>query len=454
MDLEEEIRRGKPEGERIEYKSKEAAPRKVAKEIAAMSNAAGGSIVLGVREDSHGRPGELEDIGSTDEIARSVSDVLSHVVEPVPDFSTDILEIDGKSQLAIIVESTEELLSYEHRKIEEPLFPVRRQTEVRYLNGHEVQIHYRDQVHGNSKDDDERLLRIPDSEGEPSNYFIECPDGHISELCLFTPHYFPNNPYRVVAQLDYISEARAEHVFSVLEGIFGLSVPDCHFTINQSNGAWIGSGYENFVANLRNRESRYLEVEDSGYELKLYDHDQAVLISDLDVEYPESSVLIYAAPFTSEPGYRHLTVNFLIDGQPVDVRPLVEFSEQSKMRLSTAKGVEIDTQGLPSPDDIPVDLVERTTRTVDLDIESEASIDGAICANPFYGKRELLENRFSIDGAAPISNYSRLRAFLRDWDQPEDPHEYTAQRFQIADWNDFTRGVYANVKQIHFGINW
>lgn len=454
MNLEEKIRRGEQESERLEYKSKEVGPRKVAKEIAAMSNAVGGAIVLGIREDSHGRPDRIQNVTSSDEIARSISDVLSHCVEPIPEFSTNILDIEGKTQLAILVEGTDNLLSYEHDRIEEPLFPIRRQTEVRYLSGHEVQNYFEERLGTLSENDNEELLRLPEPEGGISNYFIECPEGHISELCLFTPHYFPDNPHRVMAQLDYIPEERAEHVFAVLDSLFGLSVPECHFTINQSNGAWIGSGYRNFVANLRNREDRYSQSEDSGYQLELYDHDQAVLACDLDIGYPESSLLIYAAPFTSQPGYRHLTVNFLIDGQPVDVRLLIEFAEKSNVNLTTAERVEIPTDGIQRPERIPVDIVERTTRTVEFESDSEASVDGALCENPFYGKRELLQNELDIGRVVPLSNYRTLRSFLRDWDRPENPHEYATQHFHVTNWDDFTQGIYANVKQVHFSINW
>lgn len=457
MDAKQWLRQKRPEDDRLEYKSREVGNKKVAKELAAMSNADGGIVILGVREDDDGKPRTFEDIESTDNVARGVSDVLNERVEPFPDFNTESFNFEGKTLLALSVPSSDQLHSYYHERIEEPVFLTRRHTEIRYLSGHEVNEYFKEVYEEQFPDSSrEELLRLPDDrlETQFDEYFIEAPDGHISKICLFSDIYHPGNPQRITMGTSYIPEERAEHILACLDAVFDISIGDAYFTINQSNGAWIGQGYYNFVSNLRSRDERYRLVRESGYDLDLYKHDQAVLVTRFGMVYPESTLLLYAAPFKNMEGYRYLNINFLISGTPTDIRPLIEFSERTKIRLNPSEGVKITSDAIQNPSAIPVKVVQRTIRSESVGENTHRSVDGAICVNPFFDNEEWLQKYTNISQPVPIANYKKLYAFLHHWDDPEDPEEYNTQQFRVYDWNEFAKSTYANVKEVRFGINW
>lgn len=453
MDIVNRIDRGDPEDQRLEYKSEEVTNRKIALELTAFANHQGGVVVLGVRDNTDGEPDIIQNVSKPHERTEAVTNVIYERVEPNLDFDSDTVLIDGNTLLVFEVGSSEVLHSFRDDTIGEPIYPVRRNTRVGYLQGHEIEQHYREQLEQVERETRDDLLRLP--EGEHSNYFIKAPDGHISDICIFSNVYHPGDPVRIHLRIDYQPEIVVEHVFAILDEIFQLSRMESSFTINQSNAAWIGEGFQNFVHNLRAQEKRYEEVSaEQEYELALYGNEQAVLVSELGNWYPESTVLIYAAPFAEDEGYRHLSINFLIDGYPVDVRPLVEFLERANLHLSTAKEISIPTDGIPEPSRIPVEVLERSVGSIEFPDGEHQSIKGAVCANPFFDEFAFLDESLDIEGVSPLTKYDRIFGYLIDWDDTDEPHEYTAKRFLVTDWNEFTRGIYANVKEVRFDINW
>ncbi|WP_080505197.1 AlbA family DNA-binding domain-containing protein [Halorubrum aethiopicum] len=452
MDISEPIDRGDPEDGRLEYKSKEVANRKIALELGAMANSQGGSLVLGVRDNDDGEPDLIQDVSVPHQRVESVTNVIYDRVEPTLDFNTNTPQVDnGKTVVEFAVDQSNTLHSFRHWKMDEPVFPVRRNTRVGYMHGHDVADHYEDQIEDD--DSDEGYLRLPD--GESSNYFIKAPDGHISDICLFSNIYYPGNPVRIHIRAGHLHEVEVEHIFAILEDLFALSNSESSFTINQSKAAWIGRGFQNFVYNLRGQAERYKEAEqDHEYELDLYGNEQAVFISNLDAVYPESTIIIYAGPFVEHDGYRNIAINFLIDGHPADIRPLIELSERTDLYLSQAHEVDIPTDEVKEPGRIPVGAIEQVKRDDVPAGENHRTVDGVLCVNPFFDKLDLVEQEVDLEGLSPLTKYDRLFAYLLDWDYFDEDHDYETKRFLVTDWNEFTKGVYANVKEIRFDVNW
>jgi len=451
MDFSERIERSDPEDSRLEYKSKEVDNQKIALELAAMANSQGGSLILGIRDNDDGEPDVIQDVPTPHERVEAVTNVIYDRVEPNLDFKSNMPQVDGKTVVGFTVDQSKTLHSFLHSRIDEPIFPVRRNTRVGYMHGHEVAQHYEDRVEGD--DSEEEYLRLPD--GDSSNYFIKAPDGHISDICLFSNIYYPGNPVRIHVRAGHLHEVEAEHIFAVLEDLFHLSGGESSFTINQSNAAWIGRGFQNFVYNLREQEERYKEAEqDHEYELDLYGNEQAVFITNLDAVYPESTIIIYAGPFVEHDGYRNIAINFLIDGHPADIRPLIEFAERTDLHLSQAHEVSIPTDGIRDPGRIPVEVIEQVKRDDVPAGENHRGVDSVLCVNPFFDRLGLVDQELDLEGLSPLTKYDRLFAYLRDWDHVDEDHDYEAKRFLVTDWNEFTRGVYANVKEIRFDVNW
>ncbi|WP_430506169.1 AlbA family DNA-binding domain-containing protein [Haloparvum sp. PAK95] len=452
MEISDRIDRGDPEDTRLEYKSKEVDNRKIALELAAMANGQGGSLILGVRDNDDGEPDLIQDVSVPHQRVESVTNVIYDRVEPTLDFNTNTPQVDdGKTVVEFAVDPSNALHSFRHWKMDEPVFPIRRNSRVGYMHGHDVADHYEDQIEDD--DSDEEYLRLPN--GESSNHFIRAPDGHISDICLFSNIYYPGNPVRIHVRAGHLHKVEVEHIFAVLEDLFGLSSGDSSFTINQSNAAWIGRGFHNFIHNLRDQEERYREAEqDHEYDLDLYGNEQAVFITNLDKVYPESTVIIYVGPFVDHEGYRNIAINFLIDGHPADVRPLIEFSERTDLYLSQAHGVSIPTDGIEEPARIPVKVTEQVVREDVPPGENHRRVDGVVCANPFFDNLGVVERELDLEGLSPLTKYDRAFAYLRDWDYVDEESEYEAKRFLVTDWNEFAKGVYANVKEIRFDANW
>lgn len=451
MEIRERIDRGDPEDSRLEYKDKAEDNPDIALELAAMANSQGGSLILGVRDNDDGEPEVIQDVPNPHVRVEAVTNVIYDRVEPNLEFDVATPRINGNTIVGFTVDQSSTLHSYLHPKMREHLFPVRRNTRIGYMHGHEVAEHYENQI--DSDDSDKEYLRLPD--GESSNHFIRAPDGHISDICIFSNRYYPGKPVRIHVRAGHIHNIEAEHIFAVLEDLFRLSSGESSFTINQSNAAWIGKGFYNFVYNIREQEERYERAEkEYDYEIDLYGNEQAVFISNLDYAYPESTIIIYAGPFVEIDGYRNVAINFLIDGYPADVRPLIEFSERTDLHLSQAHEVSIPTDGIRDPGRIPVEVVDKSVRSDIPASEDHRTVDGLVCLNPFFRKLETVNHLLDLEDLSPLTKYDRLFAYLRDWDYADEDKEYEAKRFLVTDWNEFTRGVYANVKEIQFGANW
>ncbi|WP_439027192.1 AlbA family DNA-binding domain-containing protein [Haloarchaeobius sp. DT45] len=445
MDTAERINQGDSEDEKLDYKAKGVSPIKIAKELVAFANAKGGSVVLGVPEDD-GRPAKIQNIEHPHHEADNVSDAVSDRVMPTLEFERKILNIEGNTVIELSVTSSERIHSYKHPKIDEPVFPVRHNATTRYMHGHDLEDRAnRFASSSPEKESDSDLLRLPEEEVDQSfgNFFIKAPEGHISDICIFSKIHYPGNPVRVTLKGSQLLNREVEHIFAVLESLLGISNMDSTFTINQSNAAWIGSGFQNFVANLRNQEVRYENAtQDEEYDLDLYKHEQAVFISDFGIEYPESVLIIYAAPFVNHDMYRYFVVNLIIDGQPVDVRPLIEIQENTELLLDTGIDVTISSDGIRQPSRIPVKPTELSVQ--------DGYVNGALCQNPFYNRRELLERELEIERVDPLSKYSDLYCHLMNWHDEDEQVEYESLRFVVTDWDEFTKGVYANVKEVQF----
>ncbi|WP_233565553.1 hypothetical protein, partial [Halorubrum sp. Atlit-26R] len=243
--------------------------------------------------EKDGHPTEPQNIENPHSLIDEIHETISSRVSPVITPESTIAEFDGKTILGLSITNSDKLHSIA-LDMDQPVFPVRHGPQTRYLSGEEVTERIGSTQSSESDDEDETdFLRLPDEvlESDQESYFIEAPDGHISDICVFSNNYYPEHPKRIVLRSDYISENRAEDIFANLDRIFDLSIGDANYTINESNGAWIGKGCYGFVRNLRSRHERHRRVIESGYNLKQYGNEQAILIADIGGIYPESTVV-------------------------------------------------------------------------------------------------------------------------------------------------------------------
>jgi hypothetical protein len=454
-----------PESNRLEYKSKEANWDDIAKEIVAFANHAGGQVIVGIRENEGGIQ-EVQDVQSAQMTKTGVTQKIAKKVEPTIEPEFEIEEYEGKTLLHIIVEESGRVHSFED---DVPVFPVRQNDITEYLHGHEITQYIGSSQRGEGSDTDiqeeleeqedaseeeeTQLLEIEKPESR-ENWFTRAPEGHISDVCLFSRAYFPREAARVTFRNPKISIEMLDHILGVVDRVFGLK--NDYFVINQTNGAWFGRGLGNYMKNIHQQSERYSKASD-GYELEKYKSEQAIFIANIYDPYPESTIVIYAEPWVTEDFCRHFTINLLLDGHPADTRPLYTVSELCEMHLDHIYDESIESVGIERPQEIPVGPISEYAWDDLSDIsekENRRSVSDVVCGNPFFGKEGLLKRALNSDSVSPISNYTECLANLMHYYNKGDDVDLTTERFEVTDLNDVLVGVNVNLQHVNFQVNW
>lgn len=138
MDVYELIESEISEGERLEYKSTEAHPDKILKELVGLANKEGGRVIIGIEEDD-GDIENIEDVayaGDPDGLEELLHNAIRDKVEPVLELSYDTVAYDSNTLIDISVNNATVLHSL--RVNGRPTFPIRYGSTTRHLSGFEL----------------------------------------------------------------------------------------------------------------------------------------------------------------------------------------------------------------------------------------------------------------------------------------------------------------------------
>jgi len=143
MEVAQLLRNGERENRHLAYASKHLDRRRVVEILVGMGNAEGGTVVVGVRADEEeGRPTGFENVEYRDQIVIDVDGIIEERVEPCLDYRMELFMVRGQRLLAFTVPPADALWSYTPETVANPVFPVRRRTEIEYLSGRDLSYYY------------------------------------------------------------------------------------------------------------------------------------------------------------------------------------------------------------------------------------------------------------------------------------------------------------------------
>jgi Putative DNA-binding domain len=137
------------------YASDDRGRAELAKDVAAMANAAGGLILLGVDEDKQGRAHGLTRVALSDDERRRISQVCAQWIAPVvPDLTpTPLPDPDEPTQgvFALLVPASESAPHGIASRERYYAWPVREDTHTRWMREPELAARYRDRFAGDRR---------------------------------------------------------------------------------------------------------------------------------------------------------------------------------------------------------------------------------------------------------------------------------------------------------------
>ncbi len=274
--------------------------------------------------------------------------------------------------------------------------------------------------------------------------FLEAPESHISELVTFfrgLDHM--SEPLIFEAWRSDIHLSEVKKILAQVKQFAAASPKSGNFTVGQQNGAWVGSGIENFARSLSNQEERYEMVPDS-FGLDTYKSESALFICD----GPRgNSVAVYAAPRTNSDNFRRFGVNIITDGYPVDNRGMLDFMESSGLSLDHGKSWEQETERVPTEDHEGIQI-----RPVEKIVGEDNWVHGLICENPFYNNESAIERYFG-DSFRELAGYKHVVCELQQHHEIDDDEDYRVESIQATDYDRISGGMFSAVN-LQFNVTW
>lgn len=132
MDIPELLKSGQPESSTLEYKSTGAHADSIIREIIALANNKGGTIIIGAREEEGDRV-EIEDVQNSSRLEENIQNQLATKVEPRTEIEFQTCKYEDKQVVGIVVESYRLLRSVDINN--RPVFPIRQGSTTTYLHG-------------------------------------------------------------------------------------------------------------------------------------------------------------------------------------------------------------------------------------------------------------------------------------------------------------------------------
>lgn len=455
MEIEQLIDNVAIENVEIEFKHENEAHADIVKELTAFANSGGGAVIVGVTEGENNFV--VTGVKNPQQLEEGISQTIDQRVSPRFDPTIDVQEFDGKSVVTLEVRGGNWVHSY---GLDKSYFPARQGSTTIYLDGRDLRYRYRHQLSADSDEGDkdgthdnsEQESRSLESTHYWLNHgphFIPKPAGEIASICTFGELYLPSNPVRISARANRPTMETVEHIFACVAETFQLDNARSHFTINQNQAAWIGSGLSMFFEEIESQQRRYA---DAGLDTsQLYKCEEALYVANTSIPYPESLLLVYVEPWVSENFARHFEVVLLTNGMPVDTEPLTNLGNLADIQFGTAESVETKSKSLSHPEEIPFRPVERV-RNGRATENSDGETVGFLAENPFHDKGELASRVFEISESTPLAEFQYVFGHFLQL-PPEKLPEITPDRFSVVDYGEFAEFP-LNAVHVDFQLTW
>lgn len=459
MNIEELIDNDVSEGPDIEYKHPDEEITDIAKELAAMANSGGGTIIVGIVENN-GEIQSLVSVDNTGHFKEQVQQKVNSKLSPLPNVIHDSITYNGQCKkycgtdlLSFSVDDDDRIYSYKEDNYH--VIPTRTGQITMYMSGQQILDFYKNGYYPgrgprNEEDSDstmdevlnDTMYHFRDSVTKPTQSQVDSQTGNTDqELPKFQttqPNYFFTRtgeytavtfyntlglyqPHGFTGETSTVEIPDIKNILKSLQDHLNAQIEDGTFCIAQRNGAWFGYGGGNFIEAL-NREKRYETIPED-YHLDEH-HSEGIIFF---TRISEGYVIIRSRNGRGQDYIDEFNVSFLTEGIPLDNRDIIEFLENTGLSLQNGQSIDVRHSTFhPTGDPIQLETVERLESKHD-----EDWIGKIICKNPFKKDPDLLDSineDIDTDYLDSFTTYQNVLCRLSDHHPSGEEREYYLRR--------------------------
>lgn len=138
MDIREIVTRCEPESRHLKYVPKGTETQSIVETVVGMSNAEGGTVVVGGEVGKNRRPRSFTDVESRCSIVDEMEQELTEGVAPPLECRTELFRVGGAGFIAFTVPPSDRLRSIHDETSGKPVFPTRSWSENTFLSGNNI----------------------------------------------------------------------------------------------------------------------------------------------------------------------------------------------------------------------------------------------------------------------------------------------------------------------------
>lgn len=259
--------------------------------------------------------------------------------------------------------------------------------------------------------------------------FLPVPDGEIADTVTFHEGFITD--HHLYKYRTFFPRPQTETVYEVLSALEESRLlpqgrSNSHYTIKQINGSWIGSGFQEFCAQISSPQQRYESVS-SSYPLDTYKNESAIFIALLNTE---DYLILNVDPWSDE-GFRDFDIRLILDGLPLNDGRLNSFLDAAELDFGTGKPLNLNSQVLSGKaiSGMSVQIREHIT-------DDRGWVDAVVCENPLYNKKGFL-SRFFPEARNIVADYKYVVGTCRPTQEKSDTA--TIEQIKITDYNEIGR---------------
>jgi len=437
------------ESERIdlEYKHPKAAVKSITKELVALANSGGGHLILGIEEDG----GKIVSVHSVDDPSskeEAIQQCIRELVNPRLRVETTSETYTGESDqwegLTVVVFSARagnRVYSYREGG-SEIVFPHRLGSTTDYMTGDDmlqfIQTGTRPGREGSQESERQELADPSEfdpaaDESDDLNFSVTrdppyrfSPGGGTPVTFRDTISFF--QPYGIEGSNINVEKEELKSLLKDLKAYLGGNYANGRFAISQINASWYGEGIGNFVESIFSSAQRY-NTTPPDFDLDKHHSEEAVFVTMTDF-----GLLIIRSRngARSEEFLDECSINFIVEGIPVDTRSILGFLQDSNYEIDNAKPIDLRSEVLRYPEgNIQVDVVELIQSQYDGEF-----VGWALAKNPFFEEPDLLLDDLDKSTARvyePVTREEYIRCRIGDHHPESESHRYFLQEVWLHD---------------------
>jgi len=217
--------------------------------------------------------------------------------------------------------------------------------------------------------------------------FIPCFENVHGTVCTFHPYTLSGSFAFRTADTTQSLE-RVEHVLAELQQFAGISSDRGVFTVQQSNGLWIGHGLSAFFDTLGDQQDRYEEVPEN-FTLKTHNSEAALFVTSVPAgpgvaPRGPSTITISAQPAVDGNAINHFRIAIATSGIPVDPQAIDALG--NRIGIDIGYGQQREPFHISVPRNKCAELEIQPVRKITDKNYGEEWVIALICENPFYRK--------------------------------------------------------------------